>query len=159
AVPGSRFTYARGRLVLWSARAGAVTGPEALQGAAARPIALANPRIAPYGSAALTALERLGLADRLRPRLVYGQDVGQVFQFVATGNAEAGFVALAQVLAAGGAGSWWLVPERLYEPLEQQAVLLRRGGDNPAAHAAVAFLRGEEGRRRIAAAGYGLPEP
>jgi molybdate transport system substrate-binding protein len=154
AVAGTRFAYALGRLVLWSPDPARVTGPEALAGAF-RHLAIANPELAPYGAAAREVLARRGLWERLAPRLVRGEDVGQAYQFVATGNAELGFVALSQL--APGAGSRWLVPADAYTPVEQHAVLLAPGRGDPAAAAFLAYLRGPDARARIERAGYGVP--
>lgn len=154
AVAGTGFAYALGRLALWSADPARVSGPAALHGAF-RHLAIANPELAPYGVAARETLAKHGLWEALAPRLVRGEDVGQAFQFVATGNAELGFVALAQVQGAGG--SRWEVPADQHAPIEQHAVLLAAGRDAAAARAFLAFLRGPEARARIAAAGYGLP--
>ncbi len=151
----SRFTYARGRLVLWSARPGMVDARgEVLRTGAFKRLAMANPRTAPYGAAAKDVLEALGLWKALQARLVQGEDIGQTFQFVRTGNAELGFVAWAQVKAQGESGSFWLVPPTLHRPIEQQAVLLARAGDNKAAQAFVDFLRSARAREIISAAGY-----
>jgi molybdate transport system substrate-binding protein len=154
AVDGTRFPYALGQLVLWSPDPTRVKDAGALKGDF-RHLSIANPELAPYGAAARETLARLGLWDALQPRLVRGEDIGQAYQFVATGHAELGFVALSQ-LASGG-GSRWRVPADHYAPLEQQAVLLARGRDDDAARAFRAFLRGDAARQRIAAAGYGLP--
>jgi molybdate transport system substrate-binding protein len=158
AMPGSRFTYARGRLVLFSTTPGLFEDGEAYlrQGDFAR-AAIANPRTAPYGLAARQVLEHLGLWAGLRSRLVRGNSISQAFQFVATGNAEVGFVALSQVRAwTGGAGSQWVVPQAFYAPIDQQAVLLARGADNAAARAFLEFLRGPEAREVILGYGYAL---
>ena len=154
AVAGSRFTYAVGRLALWSADPDRI-GPD---GAAAlsgdfRFLALANPRTAPYGAAAMEVLEALGLTDSVADRLVTGADVGSTYAFIASGNAEFGFIALTQL--PDGQGSAWLVPEELHAPLAQDALLLTRGADNPAALGFLAFLRSDEARAMIEAAGYG----
>lgn len=155
AVAGSRFTYARGRLVLWSPKPGVVDDRgEVLQRGEFKRLALANPRIAPYGAAAQDVLQALGLWEALRARFVQGEDIGQAFQFVHTGNAELGFVAWAQVKAQGQTGSFWLVPETLHRPIEQQAVLLTRAGDSQAAQAFLDFLRSKPAREIIARAGY-----
>jgi molybdate transport system substrate-binding protein len=158
AVAGSRFTYAVGRLVLWSPREGYVD-PEGrvLTDGDYRHLAIANPVLAPYGRAAQQVLQARGLWEGLqRGRLVRGEDIGQTFQFVRSGNVELGFVASSQVKRPGHApqGSWWEVPQSLYRPIEQQAVLLQEG---PTARAFLAFLRGEEARSIIADYGYGLP--
>lgn len=156
AVPGSRFTYARGRLALWSPGDGVVDqNGEVLRSDRFRHLALANPRLAPYGMAARETLARLGLWASLQPQLVFGENVGQAFAFVRSGAAELGFVALSQVRSADGdRGSAWTVPETLHDPIEQQAVLLR---DTPAARAFLDFLRGPTAAAIITASGYGAP--
>jgi molybdate transport system substrate-binding protein len=158
AVAGSRFPYAIGRLVLWSARDGFVTGEAVLRGDAFQHLAIANPALAPYGAAAREVLQHLGLWDRLQPKLVRGEDIGQTFHFVSTGNAELGFVALSQLATEMG-GSRWLVPADLYTPIEQQSVLLIPGKDDPAARAFLDFLKGGAARALIERAGYGVPSP
>lgn len=158
--PGSRFTYATGRLVLWSATPGLVDpqGEVLRNKGRFRRLAIADPKLAPYGAAAMQALDKLGLAQALAPRLVQGESIGQTFQFVATGNAELGFVALSQVMAEGriGKGSAWLVPAQLHAPIRQDAALLAQGRDNPAAAALMDFLRSEPARAIIRAHGYEL---
>jgi molybdate transport system substrate-binding protein len=155
AVAGSRFTYALGRLVLWSPDPARVDGPDALARDDFRHLAIANPELAPYGAAARQVLETLGQWERLQPRLVRGEDVGQTFHFVASASAELGFVALSQVM--GRDGSRWLVPPDGHAPLEQQAVLLARGEGDETARAVLDFLRGDAAREVIEKAGYGLP--
>jgi molybdate transport system substrate-binding protein len=155
AVPGSRFLYAVGRVALWSARAGYVDADGAvLEAGDFRHLAIANPELAPYGAAARDVLTARGLWDRLQPRLVTGQDIGQAFSFVHTGNAELGFVAWAQIKHPRGeiVGSYWLVPESLHRPIEQEAVLLR---DVPAARALLEFMKGPEAREIVRSYGYG----
>lgn len=159
-VVGSRFTYARGRLVLWSSQPGVVDA----QGAVLRSgnfahLALADPKLAPYGAAALEVLQRLGVLAHWRAKLVQGENIAQAYQFVATGNAELGFVALSQVRANGGSGSYWLVPAEWHEPLQQDAVLLKPGQDTPAAQALLAYLRSEAARTILLRFGYELPPP
>jgi len=159
AVPGSRFTYATGRLVLWSAQPGLVDGKgEVLAKGSFQHIALANPRLAPYGAAALETLARLGLADRLRPRFVQGDNIGQAFQFVASGSAPLGFVALSQVMVDGriANGSAWVVPAALHAPIRQDAVVLAAGKDNAAAAALASYLRGDKARAIMRGFGYGF---
>lgn len=158
-VAGTRFTYAIGRLVLWSKTPGLVD----TQGAVLRTgtfthIALADPKLAPYGAAALETLDQLGLAAALQPRMVQGENIGQTYQFVASGNAALGFVALSQVMAEGRLveGSAWVVPASLHTPLRQDAVLLSTGRDNPAASALLAYLKGEKARAIVRAFGYEL---
>lgn len=159
AVPGSRFTYAIGRLVLWSAQPGLVDDRgEVLRSPAANRLALADPKLAPYGAAAMQALQRLGLADAWRGRIVQGENIAQAHQIVASGQVALGFVAASQVRGPAGAapGSAWAVPQALYDPIRQDAVLLARGRDNPAAVALMRWLRGDEARRVIADHGYGF---
>lgn len=160
AVPGSRFTYAYGRLVLWSAdphRIGA-DGRTALRAPDLRHVAIANPRLAPYGAAARAALKRLGLWTRLEDRIVLGQNVGQAQALAATGNAELAFVALSAATTTNR-GSHWAVPPDLYPPIRQDAALLRAGADNPAARAFLDFLKTPGARAVIARHGYGLDPP
>jgi molybdate transport system substrate-binding protein len=160
ALPGTRFTYATGRLVLWSPSAGAFENGETwVKTLAFSRAAIANPDIAPYGRAAREVLERLGVWEVAQSRLVRGENIAQTFQFVATGNADAGFVALSQVRAwRKDPGSLWEIPRAYYEPVVQQAVLLENGVDNRAARAFLEFLASPEARRVIAAAGYGVAE-
>ncbi|MFU8818055.1 MAG: molybdate ABC transporter substrate-binding protein [Pseudomonadales bacterium] len=159
-VPGTRFTYAIGRLTLWSSDPGRIAGDGAmaLQAGDLRHIAIANPDLAPYGVAARETLQALGLWESLQGRIVMGQNIGQAHSMVATGNAQLGFVALAAVLSprARAQGSRWDVPEELFTPLRQDAVLLRPGADNPAARAFLDFLKSDEARLTIERYGYGL---
>jgi len=162
AVAGTAFTYAIGRLVLWSAQPGFVDDQGAVLGSARfRHVAIASPKVAPYGAAAMQVLRSRGLADALRPKLVTGESIAQAYQFVATGNAELGFVALAQVNAPGKpvAGSYWLVPQGLYGEIRQDAVLLKAGEKNPAALALLAYLKTAAAQRLIRDFGYGVPGP
>ena len=155
AVAGSRFTYAVGRLVLWSATPGVVDAQgEVLKHGKFARLAIANPKTAPYGAAAQQVLQRLKLWSTLQPRIVRGENIAQAHQFVATGNAKLGFVALSQVMKTGG-GSQWRVPQSMYTPIRQQAVLLKRGKDNAAARALIAYLKGAQGRAVIERFGYG----
>jgi molybdate transport system substrate-binding protein len=157
AVPGSAFTYAIGQLVLWSPRPGFVDDQGAvLRTGEFRKLSIANPKVAPYGQAALQVLRALGLAETLAPKLVTGESIGQAFQFVATGNAELGFVALAQVQQPGRAfeGSMWRVPPQLHATLRQDAVLLERGAGNAAARALLAYLQSAPARAVMQAYGY-----
>lgn len=159
AVPGTRFTYAIGRLVLWSAQPGVVDDKgEVLRKSGEARIAVANPKLAPYGAAAIEALTRMGLLHSLQPRFVQGEDIAQTYQFVATGNAPLGFVALSQVMVDGriAKGSAWEVPPELHTPIRQDAVVLAKGKDNAAATALVAFLKGDQARAIISAFGYEL---
>jgi molybdate transport system substrate-binding protein len=154
---GSNLTYARGKLVLWSANASLVDAKgEVLRGAGFRKLAYANPKTAPYGDAAMQTIDTLGLTSALVSKLVQGESIGQAFSFVYTGNAELGFVALSQVLEGGKlkSGSMWLVPQNLYQPIEQNAVLLKRGTSNPAALALVKLLRSPATKDLIRSYGY-----
>ncbi|WP_240788649.1 molybdate ABC transporter substrate-binding protein [Ramlibacter henchirensis] len=159
AVPGSRFTYATGRLVLWSASPGVVDERgEVLRKPGAGKVAIADARLSPYGAAAIEVLKRLGLDQALHPRLVQGENISQAHQFVATGNAQMGFVALSQVIVDGRIekGSAWHVPADLHSPIRQDAVVLAAGKDSPAAAALMAFLRSDAARAIIRAHGYEL---
>jgi len=156
---GSRTTYAIGKLVLWSKQPGLVDDRgEVLKAARFERLALADPKLAPYGAAAVEAVTRLGVLDALRPKLVQGENIAQTYQFVATGNAQLGFVALSQVWADGKLkeGSAWLVPGSLYSPIRQDAILLNKGKDNPAAAALLQYLRGAKVAGIIRAYGYDL---
>lgn len=161
-VAGSAFTYAIGRLVLWSAQPGLVDAQGAvLAGGQARHVAIANPKVAPYGAAAVQVLRARGLAEALAPRLVTAESIAQAYQFVATGNAELGFVALSQVAAPGrpAIGSYWLVPPNLHDEIKQGAVLLRNGQNKPAAQALLSYVKSEPAQRLIRDFGYGVPGP
>lgn len=156
AIMGTRFTYARGALALWSPRQGIVDDAgKLLESGDYRFLAIANPSLAPYGAAARQVLERLGLWSALQQRLVFGENIGQAFQFVATGNADLGLVALAQLSDPyrPAEGSRWIVPETLYDPIEQQAVRL---SDHPAAVSFLDYLRSEPAHHQIARYGYRL---
>jgi molybdate transport system substrate-binding protein len=154
AVPGSQFTYAIGTLVLWSQEPELVQGEETLKSGDFTKIAIANPEAAPYGAAAVQAMKALGVYDQLEPKIVQGNNINQTFQFVETGNAELGFIALAQV-ARNAAGSRWVVPEDLHSPIRQDAVLLKKGADSEAAQAFIEFLKGPEAAAIIKEFGYG----
>lgn len=162
AVPGSRFVYAIGKLVLWSAIPGYVDDKgEVLKTGNFKHIALADPHHAPYGAVAEQVMTSYGVLDKLRPLFVMGENVSQTFQFVATGNAELGFVALAQVIdnqtGKIGSGSGWLIPDELHGPFNQTAVLLQTGAGNPAALALVDFLKSDKARAIIQKYGFGSP--
>lgn len=159
AQPGSRFTYATGKLVLWSADAARVDGQGAvLKGSGFRKLAIANPKTAPYGAAAVETMDKLGLAAALSLKLVQGESIGQTYNFVHTGNAEIGFVALSQVLEGGRlkGGSMWVVPQNLYGPIQQDAVLLKRGANNEAAVALMKLLKSPDTRDLIRSFGYDI---
>lgn len=157
-VPGSRFSYAIGTLVLWSPREGYVDGAKTLTEQPYRHLAIANPKTAPYGAAAMATLEGLGLTESARERLVQGENIAQAHQFVASGNAELGFVALSQVVDKGviGQGSGWIVPAHYHPPIRQDALLLQKGSDNPAAQSLIDYLKGEKAAEVIKAYGYNL---
>lgn len=158
AVASSRFTYATGRLVLWSLDDVSLTsdGEAVLRGAKFTALAIANPDLAPYGAAAMEVLDGLGLAETLSARIVRGQSVGQAYSLVASGNAELGFVALSQVLAddRGDAGSYWEPPGDLYAPIRQDGVLLRHGESKQGARAFLDYLKSDKARSIIEQAGY-----
>ncbi len=157
AITGSRFTYAIGKLVLWSTRPGYVDpAGKVLAHGNFRFLALANPKLAPYGVAAREVLAGRNLWEPLQGRLVRGENIGQTFQFVRTGNAELGFVAWSQVQQPGrpGEGSWWAIPQDLYTPIEQQAILLK---NTVPARDFLTFVRGEEAREIIRVHGYDTP--
>lgn len=159
AVAGTRFTYAIGRLVLWSRQPGFVDDAgTVLRNGTFKHLALANPKLAPYGAAAVEVLNGLGLAATLSPKFVQGENIAQTYQFAATGNAELGFVALSQVWADGRLkeGSAWVVPVRLHTPMRQDAIVLKPGQDQPAATALMNYLRGEKARAIIRSFGYDL---
>ena len=154
AVKGSRFTYARGRLALVSWDALDEIAPEILRSTPFRRFAIANPKTAPYGVAAIEVLRALELTELIEPKLVRGENVGQALAFVASGNAEYGLVALSVVRGGAFHGSLWKVPAALHSPISQDAVLLERARDNPAANGFLSYLRSEGARQRIAAMGY-----
>ncbi len=157
-VKGSRFTYAMGKLAMWSARANAFdTGEHYLKAGNFAHVAIANPKTAPYGQAAQQVMEKFDAWDKLQGKIVRGDSIAQTFQFVASGNAEVGFVALSQVNAwKGTAGSTWEIPQSYYAPIEQQAVLLKKGEGSEAAGAFLEFLKGSEARKVITGYGYGV---
>ncbi|MCO5056998.1 MAG: molybdate ABC transporter substrate-binding protein [Rhizobiaceae bacterium] len=154
-VDGTAFTYAVGRIVLWSADADLVNGGETLTGGGFDKIAIANPETAPYGTAAVEAMKALGVFDALAAKIVRGNNIAQTFQFVQTGNAELGFVALSQI-AADDDGSRWVVPSELYAPIRQDAVLLKAGTGNEAASDFLDFLKGDTATAIIEKYGYGV---
>jgi len=159
AVAGSRFTYAIGRLALWSPNPTGIgkSGRETLELGAFRKLAIANPDLAPYGVAARQTLEKLGLFERLSDRLVMGENIGQAYAMVATGNADLGFVALSYVLSPRSVpGSHWEVPPCLYPRIDQDAVLLSHGADNQAARAFLDFLKRPDVRAVIRGFGYSV---
>lgn len=157
AQPDSRYTYAIGKLVLWSPKADMVDKHGwVLEQSGFRYLAIANPKLAPYGRAAQQLLESRGLWADMQGRLVRGENIGQTYQYVASGNAELGLVAYAQIRQPDVAvtGSFWLVPQDLYDPIEQQVVLLK---DKDIARDFLDFIRSDEGRTIISSYGYGVP--
>ncbi len=158
AVGASQFTYAVGKLVLWSPQPAVVdTGGEVLMRGQFAHIALANPKLAPYGAAAIQTMRALGVYAALEPKFVTGENIAQTCLFVSSGNATLGFVALSQVLKDGKIeGSAWIVPSQLYQPLLQDAVILEKGRGKPAVEALMKYLRGEKAKAVIRSYGYGL---
>jgi molybdate transport system substrate-binding protein len=157
----SQFTYAFGTLVVWSSKDGYVDDKgEVLKKGEFQHLAIANPKTAPYGTAGMEVLEKLGLKDAVTPKLVQGENITQTYDFVSTGNAELGFVALSQVSKDGKlkSGSAWQVPEEMYTPLAQDAVLLSKGKDNAAAKALLDYLKGEDAQAVMTSYGYALPK-
>jgi molybdate transport system substrate-binding protein len=155
-VSGSRATYAVGRLVLYSATPGLVDDKGLVLATPFSRLSLADPKLAPYGAAAVQTLIKLGHWQRLQPQLVTGESVGQAFQFVASGNAQLGFVAMSQVMTDGQmrGGSFWLVPQALHAPLKQDMLLLKSAQNNPAALSLVRYLLGDKARSLMRAYGY-----
>ncbi len=157
--PGSRFTYATGKLVLWSADASRVDADgKVLTLPKLGKVAYANPKLAPYGAAAVEVMDKLGLTAALKPKLVQGESIGQTYTFVYSGNADVGFVALSQVLEGGKlkSGSMWLVPQKLYSPILQDAVILKSATGNEAALALMKLLKSPNIKDLIRSYGYAL---
>ncbi|MBD9401375.1 molybdate ABC transporter substrate-binding protein [Comamonas sp. CMM02] len=153
----SRFTYSIGKLVLWSKQDGYVdANGEVLKTGKFQHVAIANPKLAPYGLAAEQTLTKLNLLDAIKPKFVQGENIGQTYQFAATGNAELGFVALSQVMEDGKikSGSAWVVPAEMHEPIRQDAIVLNNAKDNVAAKALMDYLKGDKARAIITAYGY-----
>jgi len=162
AVQGSQFTYALGKLVLWSATPGYIDNQgKILITGGFKHLALADPKLAPYGTAALEVLNGMGLQEKLQPLLVQGENIAQTYQFINTGNAELGFVALSQVIENGkiSSGSGWVIPNDHYTPIRQDAVLLTQGAKNPAASALLDYLKSAPALTIIEKYGYELPKP
>lgn len=154
---GGRFTYAVGKLALWSRQAGVVDAQgEVLKGGRFEKLAVADPKLAPYGAAAVETMSKLGLLETLRPKFVQGENISQTYQFAATGNAQLGFVALSQIYAGGRLkeGSAWIVPASMHAPIRQDAIVLDKGRDNAAATALVRFLQSSKARAVIRSFGY-----
>ena len=158
AVAGSPFTYAIGKLVLWSAKPAIVDEAGAvLKNGDFNHLAIANPKLAPYGAAAVEVMKALGVYDAVQPKLVTGESIGQTHQFISTGNALLGFVALSQVLKDGKMeGSAWIVPAKLYAPIRQDAVILEKGRGKPAAEALMQYLKSDKAKAVIQSFGYEL---
>ena len=158
-IAASQFTYAIGKLALWSKKEGYVDGAgEVLRKSDYQHLAIANPKLAPYGAAAVETLKALGLAESVRAKLVTAENIGQAHQYVASGNAELGFVALSQIYQDGKIreGSAWIVPTRYYSTIRQDAVLLIKGKDKPAAAALAAYLKSDKAKATIKSYGYDL---
>jgi len=155
AVKSTLFTYAIGKLVLWSRVIDLTNGEAALKGGAFSKLAIANPNAAPYGAAAVETMKALGVYDALKPKIVEGNSIAQTFAFVDTKNAELGFVARSE-LNGVSEGTRWLVPQTLYSPIKQDAVLLKKGENDEAAKAFLEFLKGPEARAVIKKFGYAL---
>lgn len=158
-LPGSRFTYSIGKLVLWSAKPGYLDDKgEVLRKGDFNKLALANPKLAPYGLAAIESLTKLGVLSAVESKFVQGENIAQTYQFVSTGNAELGFVALSQVMKDGkiSTGSAWVVPASLHTPIRQDAVILAKGKGNAAAEALIKYLKNDKVRAIIKSYGYDL---
>lgn len=164
AMAGSRFTYATGRLALWSKQPklvddqGDVLRGKNLEAVGIYKIAMADPKLAPYGAAAMEVMEKMGVQAHVTPKLVQGESIGQTYQFVSTENAQLGFVALSQISIEGRVtqGSAWVIPQNLHTPLKQDAVLLKAGKDNAAAHALLRYLQSDTAKAIIRSHGYAL---
>jgi molybdate transport system substrate-binding protein len=157
-VAGSQFTYAIGKLVLWSAKPAVVDGAgDVLKHAGFDHLAIANPKLAPYGAAAVDTMKAMGVYDRLQPNIVTGESIAQTYQFISSGNALLGFVALSQVLKDGKIdGSAWVVPAKLYAPIRQDGVMLNKGKGKPAAEALLKYLKSDKAKAVITSFGYEL---
>ena len=156
---GSQFTYAIGKLVLWSAKSAIVDGAGAvLKNGGFDHLAIANPKLAPYGAAAVEVMKGLGVYESIQPKIVTGESIAQTHQFISTGNALLGFVALSQVLKDGKMeGSAWIVPAKLYAPIRQDAVILEKGKAKPAAVALMQYLKSDKAKAVIQSFGYAMP--
>jgi molybdate transport system substrate-binding protein len=159
AVAGSQFSYAIGKLVLWSAKPAIVDGAGlVLKNGGFDHLAIANPKVAPYGAAAVEVMKALGVTDALQPKIVTGESITQTYQFISSGNALLGFVALSQVLKDGKIeGSSWVIPAKLYTPIRQDAVILEKGKGKPAAEALMKYLKSDKAKAVITSFGYELP--
>lgn len=158
AVAATNFVYARGTLVLYSTTLPVKDqGEQILRKGDFAHVSIANPKTAPYGTAAIEAMKKMGVYDALKPKIVEGSNIGQTFDFVATGNAQAGFVALSQAIGAGK-GQWWVVPQADYAPIDQSAIVLKPGADKADVKAYLDYLRGSEARAVIEKYGYVIPK-
>jgi molybdate transport system substrate-binding protein len=158
AIPGTQFTYAIGKLVLWSAKPGVVDeAGDVLKKGSFDHIAVANPKLAPYGAAGVETMKAFGVSDTLQAKIVTAETIAQAYQFVSSGNAELGFVALSQVLKDGKIeGSAWIVPAKYYTQIRQDAVILANGKGKPAAEALLKYLKGDRAKAVIKSFGYDL---
>jgi molybdate transport system substrate-binding protein len=159
AIAGTRFTYATGRLALWSKQANTVDDKgEVLRGNSFNKLAIADPKLAPYGAAAMEVIQHLGVQAHVVPKLVQGESIGQTYQFVSTENAQLGFVALSQISFDGRItqGSAWVVPQSMHTPLKQDGVLLSAGNDNAAAIALLKYLQADKAKTIMRQYGYAL---
>ena len=159
AVLGTRYTYAIGKLVLWSAKPQFVDDKGLIlkTNRDFEHIAIADPKVAPYGKSAMQVMEKMGVLDTLKPKMVQGESIGQTKEFVASGNAELGFVALSQVIKET-TGSSWMIPQDLYSPLYQDVILLKTGDSSAAAKALLDYLRSDAALAVIKDYGYDLPD-
>ena len=160
-VPNTRFVYALGKLVLWSAKPAYVDDQgKILTTGGFKHLALADPKLAPYGAAAVEVLKKMKLFDKLSPLFVQGENIAQTYQFISTANAELGFVALSQVIENGkiATGSGWIIPDNQYTPIRQGAVLMKNGTENPAAPALLTYLKSAPALAIIEKYGYVLPK-
>jgi molybdate transport system substrate-binding protein len=158
-VPTTRFVYALGKLVLWSTKLGYVDDQgKILETGNFKHLALANPKLAPYGIAAVDVLKKMKLFEKLQPLFVQGENITQTYHFISTANAELGFVALSQVIEKGKIinGSGWIIPDNLYTPIRQTAVLMKKGAKNPAAAALIDYLKSKPALAIIKTYGYDL---
>lgn len=161
-----RFTYAIGGLALWSSQANYIlAGADILKAGKFRKIALANPKLAPYGVAARDTLQALDLYEALSKKFITGENIAQTYHFISSGNAELGFIALSQLRSmaqlqsiTANNGSFWIIPEELYTPIAQDAVLLKKAAHNPAALAFMAYLRSEGAKNILLRYGYKIPK-
>jgi molybdate transport system substrate-binding protein len=159
-VPAARLTYAVGKLVLWSPQPNWVDDQgNILKSQRYQHLAIANPKLAPYGAAAIETLSKLGVLQEAQAKFVQGENIAQTYQFVASGNATVGFVALSQVMVDGKItkGSAWVVPAHLHAPLKQDAIVLQKGKDNAAVNALFAYLRSDNAKQTMRAYGYEVP--